>query len=113
MRFGKQVTTVLAGLTVLLWMASASAQQIRFFPDFSSVANLQFNGNAHQANWAHSKVLRLTDGYAGVGAFHPENSTAWFTLQQTVNAGFTTYFKFQIHTAATGQPTTVVFGHGV
>lgn len=100
MRFEKQVTTVLVGLTVLLWMASASAQQVRFFPDFSSVANLQFNGNAHQANWAHSKVLRLTDGYPGVGTFHPENSTSWFTIPQQVNLGFTTYFKFQIHTAA-------------
>ena len=100
MRFEKQVTTVLVGLTVLLWMPSASAQQISF-PDFSSVDKLMmFNGNAHPATWAGKKVLRLTDGYPGVGVFHPENSTSWFKKQQPVSAGFTTYFKFQIHTAA-------------
>ena len=109
MRFGRVVNTVLVGMTVLLWMASASAQQVRYFPDFSSVANLQMNGSAHQATYNSAKVLRLTDGYPGVGATHPETSSAWFELppsvdvdlgRQSVNTGFTTYFKFQIHTAA-------------
>lgn len=99
MRFGRTLKTVLVGVTVLLWMASASAQQVRFFPDFSSVANLQMNGMAHQASNGTSSVLRLTDGYPGFGATHPESSSAWFTLQQPLNVGFTTYFKFQIHVA--------------
>ena len=100
MRIGRVLRNVLVGTTILLCVASAAAQQAPFFTDFSSVANLQFNGNAHPANWKSAKVLRLTDGYAGVGTFHPENSTAWFTIPQTVSGGFTTYFKFQIHTAA-------------
>lgn len=84
-----------------LWcIGSASAQQIHFFPDFASVANLQMNGGAHQATWSSQKVLRLTDGYSGMGAYHPENTTSWFKIQQPVSQGFTTYFKFQIHTAA-------------
>jgi hypothetical protein len=99
MRFGRLLRNVLIG-TTMLWAVSAMAQQINFFPNFNSVAGLQFNGNAHQATWNSAKVLRLTDGYSGVGLFHPENSTAWFTVPQAVNAGFTTYFKFQIHTAA-------------
>ena len=109
MRFGRVANSVLVGVTVLLWMASASAQQVHFFPDFSSVANLQRNGSAHQATYNKAKVLRLTDGYPGVGATHPETASAWFSIpslvnpkagQQVVNLGFTTYFKFQIHTAA-------------
>jgi len=76
----------------------ASAQQVRFFPDFSSVANLQMNG-AHQATWSSQKVLRLTDGYPGVGTFRPAANTAWFTIPQQVNNGFTAYFAFQVHTA--------------
>lgn len=99
MHLAKVLRIVVIGITAL-WAASAVAQQIRYFPDFTSVANLQFNGNAHQATWNSAKVLRLTDGYSGVGIFHPENSTAWFKVQQPVNKGFTTYFKFQIHTAA-------------
>ena len=109
MRFGRVANTVLVGITVLLWVASASAQQVHYFPDFSSVANLQMNGSAHQATYNKAKVLRLTDGYPGVGATHPETSSAWFELplsvdtnlgKQSVSTGFTTYFKFQIHTAA-------------
>jgi len=108
MRFRRVRTTVLVAITAVLCWASASAQQIRYFPDFSSAANLHFNGNAHLATWNSAKVLRLTDGYSGVGIFHPESSTTWFALppsvdpnlgRQAVNKGFTTYFKFQIHTA--------------
>src|SRR5664279_6332344 len=109
MRIRRVPKTVLAGITVLLCMAAASAQQVRFFPNFSSVANLQMNGSAHQATVSATKVLRLTDGYPGVGATHPETATSWFSLpasvdpnlgRQPVNSGFTTYFKFQISTAA-------------
>jgi len=100
MRFSRVPKAVLVCLTVLLWMAAASAQQVRFFPDFSSVANLQLNGSAHQATVNSSRVLRLTNGYPGVGATRPETATSWFSIQQPVNSGFTTYFKFQISTAA-------------
>ena len=100
MRRGLVLKSSLVAIAVLWWIGSASAQQIRFFPDFSSGAgNLQFNGGAHLATWSSQKVLRLTDGYPGVGTFHPENTTSWFKIQQPVNQGFTTYFKFQIHTA--------------
>src|SRR5271169_953302 len=98
MRRGLLLKSILVTAAAMWWIGSASAQQIRFFPDFSSVANLQMNG-AHQAIWSSQKVLRLTDGYGGVGTFHPENTTTWFNIQQPVNQGFTTYFKFQIHTA--------------
>ena len=110
MRFGRTLNTVLAGVTVLLWVASASAQQIRYVPDFSSgTSALQLKGSAHIATYQATKVLRLTDGFPGVGATHPETAAAWFALppsvdvslgRQPVNKGFTTYFKFQIHTAA-------------
>jgi len=100
MRDGRTFKAVLVGVTLLLCVASASAQQVRFFPNFSSVANLQMDGSAHQATYGGAKVLRLTDGYPGIGATHPETSASWFALQQKVNSGFTTYFKFQIHTAA-------------
>lgn len=109
MRFGRTLNTVLAGVTVLLWVASAPAQQISYVPDFSSGASaLQLMGSAHVATYQAAKVLRLTDGYPGVGATHPETSAAWFALPSSVDAnlgrqqvsmGFTTYFKFQIHTA--------------
>jgi Bacterial lectin len=98
MRLGRVFRNVLLGLAVLC-AVSAMAQQIQF-PNFSSVANLQLNGGSHQAVWNSASVLRLTDGYSGLGAFHPENTASWFNIQQPVDQGFTTYFKFQIHTAA-------------
>src|SRR5271157_5516816 len=108
MRFGTILKTVLAGVLALSCMVPASAQQVRYFPDFSTgTSNLQMNGSAHVATYHSAKVLRLTDGYPGVGTFHPETASAWFTIpnlpsqgQQLVNTGFFTYFKFQIHTAA-------------
>jgi legume-like lectin family protein len=100
MRRGLVLKLFLVVIAALCWVGSASAQQLRYFPDFSSGAgNLQLNGGAHLATWSSQKVLRLTDGYAGVGTFHPENTTSWFKIQQPVNQGFTTYFKFQIHNA--------------
>ena len=110
MRDGRTFKAVLVGVTLLLCVASGAAQQVRFFPDFTSVANLQFNGSAHRATgYQSAKVLRLTDGYPGFGATHPETASTWFELppsvdvnlgRQPVNKGFTTYFKFQIHIAA-------------
>jgi Legume lectin domain len=56
------------------------------FQNFSSVANLQLNGNAARAG----NVLRLTPTSAhNVGS-------AWFTTQQQVQKGFTTVFQFRI-----------------
>ena len=98
MRFSRLLKTALVGLTILLCVVSGTAQQVRYFPDFSSVANLQLNG-AHQATYNSAKVLRITNGYPGFGTTHPESATAWFNIQQPVNAGFTTYFKFQIDSA--------------
>jgi Legume lectin domain len=108
MRFGTMLKTVLVSVVAVLCMAPASAQQVRYFPDFSTgTSNLQMNGSAHVATYNSAKVLRLTDGYPGVGATHPETAAAWFNIpslpsqgQQLVNTGFFTYFKFQIHTAA-------------
>jgi len=108
MRYGI-VKATLAGVLALCWTASAAAQQVRFFPDFSSVQYLQNSGSAHQATYNSAKVLRLTDGYPGVGATHPETSSSWFVVpssvdvnlgRQVLTSGFDTYFKFQIHTAA-------------
>jgi hypothetical protein len=101
MRRAVVIKTGLVATIVLVCMSSALAQQIHYFPDFSTGAsNLQMNGGAHLATWHSQKVLRLTDGYPGVGTFHPENTTSWFQIQQPINLGFTTYFKFQIHAAA-------------
>jgi len=109
MRFARLMKTVLVGATALLCVVSASAQQVRFFPDFSTGAsNLKLNGSSHMATYNSARVLRLTNGYSGVGTFRPETGSAWFEIpsqtnpnmgQQIVNSGFTTYFKFQIHAA--------------
>lgn len=98
MRVGTITKTVLAGALALAWVTSASAQQVRFFPDFSSVANLQLNG-AHPATYNSNAVLRLTDGYTGNNLPVPATGSAWFAIQQQVNMGFSTYFKFQIDSA--------------
>ncbi len=90
----------LAGIVVMLLTASALAQQVRFFPDFSSTAFLQTNGPAAQALYNGQYVLRLTPGAPppGTPAAEP-SSTTFFTVPQSVNLGFTTYFRFQIHNA--------------
>jgi Bacterial lectin len=98
MRQGTLLKIAVSCFSVLFCLASASAQQVRFFPDFSSVNYLQMNG-AHQASYNGQYVLRMTDGYPAAGAPHPESATTWFTIQQPLNAGFTTYFRFQIHGA--------------
>src|SRR5450755_2075140 len=99
MRQGKVLKIALSCVSVFLWLASASAQQVRFFPDFTSVNFLQMNGT-QQASYNGQNVLRLTQGYPGLGAPHPEAATAWFTIPQPVSAGFTSYFRFQIHNPA-------------
>jgi hypothetical protein len=96
MRFGVIIKFCLVAIAAFLLIGAASAQQIHFFPDFTSVANLQMNG-ARQATWNNQNVLRLTQGAIS----GTEAATAWFTMPQQVNMGFTTYFAFQIHNPAT------------
>lgn len=63
------------------------------FLDFSDPTGLTFNGSATTATNGNSqKVLRLTaDGMA-----HVSGSTWFSSQQQSVSAGFTTVFQFQI-----------------
>ena len=96
MRFGVVIKFCLVAIAAFLLIGAASAQQAPFFPNFTSVANLKMNG-ARQATWVVNgnpqKVLRLTQGAIS----GTEAATAWFTIPQQVNLGFTTYFEFQIH----------------
>ena len=94
----------LAGILAFVFTITAAAQQVRFFPDFSSMAYLQTNGPAAQAysttTTPNQYVLRLSPGAPPVGHPNPEpSSSTFFTVPQSVNSGFTTYFRFQIHTA--------------
>jgi len=97
MRFSVVIKFCAVFTAAFLLVGVASAQQVRFFPDFTSVANLQMNGS-HQATWNSQNVLRLTDGNLSSNS-HQESATTWFTIPQQVNLGFTTYFAFQIHNA--------------
>lgn len=84
-------------VSCLTLIGSAAAQQIRF-PDFTSVQNLQLNGSVAKATWMSKNVLRLTKGNnPNNNIFHPEASSAYFSLKQPVTTGFTTYFSFQMH----------------
>ncbi len=76
-------------------VATSAAQQIRF-EDFSSVSNLQFNGSPHQATWQSQRVLRLTDGSLTPHGM-PQAGSAYFSVQQPLTSGFTSWFEFQIH----------------
>lgn len=89
----------LTGILAVLCTASAVAQQVRFFPDFSSMAYLQTNGSK-QALYNDQYVLRLTPG-ATQNPFATSQvaTTTFFTVPQSVRSGFTTYFRFQIHNA--------------
>lgn len=91
------ISALVSILTVL--GAASAAQEIRF-EDFSSVANLQFNGSPHQAVWQTNHVLRMTDGPIPPHSNNPEQSTAYFNVQQPLTAGFTTWFAFQVHNPA-------------
>ena len=80
-----------------------SAQQVRFFPDFnpttSPTASLQLN-RAHLVMSGNSTVLQLTAGYPGTVGVNNDPASAWFTIPQPVNTGFSVWFQFQIKTAA-------------
>jgi hypothetical protein len=90
-------STLRIGSVVVMLVASAAAQFIRF-TDFSTINGLDINGPAHQATYNDHSVLRLTEGMRN--ATHPQASTVWFDTRQTVLYGFTTYFQFQIHNPA-------------
>jgi hypothetical protein len=104
MKSGKAVIRALFGTSIVFLLAAASAQQARFFPDFnpatSPVGSLQLNGS-HLTAFNGKNVLRLTPGPSTP---HSESSTTWFKLQQPVNAGFTSWFQFQIHNATCCNP---------
>jgi hypothetical protein len=62
------------------------------FSDFSNVSSLALNGSATNVNNGNQFVLRLTAN----GTTH-QSGTAWFqTQQQSISAGFTSVFQFQI-----------------
>lgn len=103
MRQGKVLQIALSCASVVLWLASASAQQVRFFPDFNPATSptsfLQLN-HAQLVPSGNSTVLQLTPGYSGTGAIHNDPGSAWFKIPQPLDAGFTVWFQFQIRTAA-------------
>ncbi len=64
------------------------------FPDFSTLAGLQLNGDAAQVG----SVLRL----APTGLGREGAGSAWYTTKQAVAQGFDTSFSFQISGVADG-----------
>jgi len=88
---------------------SSPAQQINFYPDFSTpgATFLQLNGAPYNsgypslAQWNNMTVLRLTSG----GLVSPQASAVYFQRQpslispgeQPVIVGFTAWFQFQAH----------------
>ena len=79
------------GLCVLtiLAMLSSVGRIVRAdfsFPDFSTVAGLNLNGDAAQVG----NSLRLTSSFPG------QLGSAWFNLPQQVQNGFQSTFQFQI-----------------
>ena len=95
MRSGIRLPIYAVVAALVLMLVASAAAQIRF-EDFSSVANLQLNGSPHQASWQSQNVLRLTDGALSLNG-RPQAGTAYFTVQQPLTNGFTTWFEFQMH----------------
>ncbi|HUI84072.1 MAG TPA: L-type lectin-domain containing protein [Candidatus Binatia bacterium] len=76
-----------------------NAQQVRFFPDFTTphAANgIAFNGTSRLKAYQGNVVLRLTDD-----STNSEQSSAYFKIPQEVDQGFTTYFAFKFHNPTT------------
>jgi len=96
-----------AGLRVLLVLIAVGTTPLFAqisFNDFSNVSSLALNGSATQAvNVNGLNVLRLTPDGNGNGDGNVAGS-AWFqTQQQSISAGFTSVFQFQIiHDPANG-----------
>jgi hypothetical protein len=91
----KTLTFFLVSAVAVGCVAPIFAQQIRY-EDFSSIANLQLNGNSHKATWQGQQVLRLTDGPL-VGGGNPQTATTYSTYKQQVASGFTSWIEFQMH----------------
>jgi hypothetical protein len=72
---------------VVFAAGSAQAQQTISFPDFSSTANLQINGNAAVVP---TNVLRLTPNRFG------QVGSAWYTNSLSLAQGFSTTFTFKL-----------------
>jgi hypothetical protein len=72
-------------IVFLIFVGDIKAQI--FFPDFTSVAGLNFLGNAFQFN----NRIRLT-----VAEVIGQTSAVWDTTQQEIQSGFQTTFQFQI-----------------
>lgn len=103
MRQGRVLKFALSCVFVFVLLASASAQQVRFFPDFNptkSPTNFLRMNRAHLVTSGNNTVLQLTDGYPGAGAVNNDPASAWFTVPQPVNTGFTVWFQFQMRIAA-------------
>jgi hypothetical protein len=88
----------LVSILLVISAALVSAQQILYDPDFSPTLlsptrPLSYNGQSRISTWQSQTVLRLTDGSSSA-----ETSSAYFKIPQPVDQGFSTYFKFQIHT---------------
>ena len=82
---------LVAATTILLLAAGVQSvlAQSPSFSDFTSTANLTFNGDAAPANNGTANVLRLTPAIAA------KRGSVWFNVQQPVSGGFTTVFTFQ------------------
>jgi hypothetical protein len=101
MQSGRKFTLPILAIAVLLASTlPARAQQIRF-PNFASLNNLALNGSSAGGTWQGQHTLRLTTGPQGLNTSQPEVGTTYFSLQQPVADGFTTYFAFQMHNPTT------------
>ena len=86
---------------LLLLVASAAAQQIRFVPDFTGVPSagrIHFNGST-LSPYNSGLVLRLTQANSNTLA-----TSTYFKVPQPMLQGFFTYFSFQVHSAVCCAP---------
>jgi hypothetical protein len=93
MKVGISRFVIVAAVAVLVLAGSVAPvlAQSPNFSDFSSAANLTLNGNAAAPfNNGTANVLRLTP------ADTQKKGSAFFSVLQPVNGGFTTTFTFQI-----------------
>ncbi len=85
------MVAAIAALVVMGAVTPVLAQSPNF-PNFSSVTNLTFNGNAAQSG----TVLQLTP------AVTFQDGSAWFNIAQPVAGAFSTTFTFQLTGSNTG-----------
>jgi hypothetical protein len=75
---------------VCLGSQSLQAQQTISYPNFSSSAGIQTNGNAAVTSNGTVQVLRLTPNTVG------QVGSAWYAATLPLSQGFSTTFKFQL-----------------